>query len=103
MPMDEGPRQLYLQAVINGNRISGPQPFTWRMGSLWASPGVLRRNGFKNPGNGGNLVRLNALPGTRAAYDIANQTMAISAHLSALDLTRPGLRLEEKPSKTKSQ
>src|SRR3546814_6669801 len=38
MPMDEGPRQLYLQAVINGNRISGPQPFTWRMGSLWASP-----------------------------------------------------------------
>src|SRR3546814_7294814 len=49
MPMDEGPRQLYLQAVINGNRISGPQPFTWRMGSLWASPEVLRRIGFKNP------------------------------------------------------
>ncbi|HWK70481.1 MAG TPA: fimbria/pilus outer membrane usher protein [Burkholderiaceae bacterium] len=79
------PLDLYLSVTVNGNSVDRLQSFSYRNGALWASPEVLRGLGFKRP-EGGGYVNLESLPGVRAIYDEAAQSVSIQAPLSELDL-----------------
>lgn len=89
-----GSGPLYLQASVNGNRLSGLYPFLLRGGTLWASPATLKQLGFKPSGAGQDLVRLEAIPGTQVKYDVANQAVAITAPSSQLDQNRTVITTE---------
>ncbi len=80
------PLDLYLSVTVNGNPIDQLHPFSYRDGALWALPSVLRNLGFKTQEGDYAYVRLDSLPGVRADYDEAAQSLALQAPLSELDL-----------------
>jgi outer membrane usher protein len=79
--------QLYLQVLVNGNLVSDLQPFTQRQDGLWVDPAVLRKIGFRSNAQDEGMIRLQSLADTQVNYDVANQTVAIIAPLSALNLS----------------
>ncbi|MFT0545415.1 fimbria/pilus outer membrane usher protein [Allopusillimonas ginsengisoli] len=81
-------QQLFLQASINGNRVARLLPFEQKGDSLWASPEVLRKIGFKQVEQGTAKIDLNTLPGVTVSYNAASQAVAIIAPADALDLER---------------
>lgn len=80
------PLDLYLSVTVNGNAADQLYPFSYRDGALWALPSVLRSLGFKVQENASTYLRLESLPGIRADYDEASQSLVIHAPLSELDL-----------------
>lgn len=78
---------LVLELTLNG-RPRGLVHFTLRDGELWASADTLRGLGFMLPPGTANAVRLNGLPGVQAAYNVRNQSVAISATSEAVPHAR---------------
>ena len=80
--------QLYLEVFINRNRVPGLHPFERRSDGLWAHPMVLHQIGFKRLDENQTSIKVDSIPGTEVHYDVAGQTVSITADMSQLALSR---------------
>lgn len=76
---------LFLELSLNGNP-QGLVHFALRGQELWASVATLQQLGFVLPAGVSDPVGLESLPGVQVKYDVASQSVAISATADVLRL-----------------
>jgi outer membrane usher protein len=88
---------LVLELTLNG-RSRGLVHFALRDGELWASADTLRGLGFTLPPGSAESVRLHALPGVQAAYNVRRQSVAIDAAPGAVPHARTVIDTRDVPA-----
>lgn len=78
---------LYLELSLNGNP-QGLVHFGLRDGELWASAATLRELGFLLPPDATDPVRLRSLRDLQIDYDVARQSLALTAGADLLRLPK---------------
>jgi P pilus assembly protein, porin PapC len=95
---------LYLDVTVNGNA-KGLVHFSYTDDKLYASPATLRQLGLPIAHETTQPVCLNDIPQLRVRYDIQQQTLTLTAPLSALNLgtTEVGPQTGQKSNATVSR